>query len=283
MSNATTIVATVSAFALGAAFSAYLFSNSNSKRASSSSSSNNHIKKNKKRKLTIAYWKMRGLGAPLRMMAFYCGRQEGIDVEYKCFDAGAPDSDDYKKSWFGVKEKLYTPQNPMANLPWVKAEDEHSSEMIVQTNACLTFLGRELGLDGRNRTEKNRIDQVLAQTMDWRNSAVSHFYGRKKENINYYNNNVRTHYKKLNNFVLMNQTKFSASNVITLSDFHLFEMIDQHESFYSFLKLPSFLKDYNELYQIHKSMKESPKLKLYFESKYYKEFPMNNPHAYFLH
>ena len=63
---------------------------------------------------------MRGLGAPLRMMGHYHGLIEGENVEYVCFDAGSPEAENYKEEWFGVKEKIYTPQNVMMNLPWVK-------------------------------------------------------------------------------------------------------------------------------------------------------------------
>jgi hypothetical protein len=121
-----------------------------------------------------------------------------------CFDAGSPEADGYKDAWFSVKEQLYTPQNPMMNLPWVKCEwitekedgdvdsvdgssssSSSSSLMVVQTNACLYFLGREFGLAGDSDNDddvrsitKARIDQVVAQTMDWRNSSIRHFYSK---------------------------------------------------------------------------------------------------------
>ena len=238
------------------------------------------------RKLTVAYWNMRGLGAPLRMVCFYDGRVEGVDVEYKCFDAGKPTDPSYKKAWFGVKETLYLPQNPMMNLPWVKAESPSSSEMIVQTNACLTFLGREFGLQGANAVEQNRIDQIVAQTMDWRNSSIKYFYGRNTPadmDIDlYYTTGVRSHYTKINAFMNMNQTAYSAADRITIGDFHLFEMIDQHERFYTFIKKDSFLEEYKCLHTMYQNMLKEKRLQGYFDSKYYK-FPMNNPHAFFLH
>ena len=218
------------------------------------------------------------------MVCFYDGRVEGVDVEYKCFDAGKPTDPSYKEAWFGVKETLYLPQNPMMNLPWVKAESSSSSEMIVQTNACLTFLGRELGLQGANAVEQNRADQILAQTMDWRNASMRYFYGRStpEEIDHYYTTGIRSHYTKINAFMNMNQTAYSAANNITIGDFHLFEMIDQHERFYTFIKKDSFLEDFKCLHAMYQNMLKEKRLQGYFDSEYYK-FPMNNPHAFFLH
>ena len=281
MSDTTkTVLAALTTFSLGAAFAHLL----NKRYSKPPSIQPNNPTTTTPRKLTVAYWKMRGLGAPLRMVCFYDGRVEGVDVEYKCFDAGKPTDPSYKEAWFGVKETLYLPQNPMMNLPWVKAESSSSSEMIVQTNACLTFLGRELGLQGANAVEQNRADQILAQTMDWRNASMRYFYGRStpEEIDHYYTTGIRSHYTKINAFMNMNQTVYSAANNITIGDFHLFEMIDQHERFYTFIKKDSFLEEYKCLHTMYQNMLKEKRLQGYFDSEYYK-FPMNNPHAFFLH
>lgn len=232
--------------------------------------------------LKVAYWKIRGLAAPLRMICFYSGLEEGVDVEYINYDAGDPTSPDYKASWFSAKEKCKE-NNAMANLPYIaEYQGKTLNRMVVQTNACLYMLGRKFGLSGKDTIEKSRIDQIVAQTMDWRNDSIGYFYGRKIDNLEeYVNSGLLVHYKKLNDFIESNGTLFSCSNDITLADFHLFEMIDQHQAWFSYLSKNSILKNYPKLETIHNLMRKEKKLELYFNSQYYTEFKLNNPHALF--
>ena len=83
--------------------------------------------------------------------------------------------------------------------------------------------------------------------------------------------------------MLQNKTIFSTCNRMTLADFHLWEMLDQHENFYQLVDMISPLKNYLCLSKFYQIVRCDYKLKIYFESKYYKKFAMNNPHANFLH
>lgn len=229
--------------------------------------------------LTVAYWKIRGLGAPLRMICHFAQLKEGADVEYVSYDAGNPSGHDYKSEWFRVKPVLLQ-NNPMMNLPYII--DRGRSITVVQTNACLYYLGRKFGLSGGSELERSRIDQIVAQTMDLRNASIGVFYGRSKVvPSDHASGPLRNHYAKLNDFMKGNDTLFSASDEITLADFHLWEMLDQHEAWFRFEKLPSLLPDFPCLARMYKSMKEDPRLKVYFGSQYHVDFELNNQHARF--
>ena len=70
-----------------------------------------------------------------------------------------------------------------------------------------------------------------------------------------------------------------AADTITLADFHLWEMLDQHESWFRFEKLASILPEFPNLVRLHKEMQMDPRLQDYFQSQYYATFELNNPHA----
>ena len=154
---------------------------------------------------------------------------------------------------------------------------------MVQTNAIIYYLGRKLGLegDGSEATLAN-VDQVLCQTMDLRNAAVGVMYGRDKDINNYAENVLPGHYQKLDQFMLLNKTRYSAANEITMADFHLFEMLDQHTVLFNHPQGPTQQRDplekFPHLLEFYKRMRSEERLVTYFASKYH-QLPMNNPHA----
>lgn len=113
--------------------------------------------------LTIGYWDIRGLGAPLRMMAEYAG--ESYDA--KLFDSRTGDWATYKAELIKI--------NPFANLPFVK----DGEQVITQSNACMSYLGAKFGLLGVGDGERALVEQCLCQVMDLRNDAVAQFYGKQ--------------------------------------------------------------------------------------------------------
>ena len=166
----------------------------------------------------------------------------------------------------------------MMNLPYVL--DRDADIAVVQTNACLYYLGRKFGLGGTTETERVRIDQIVAQTMDLRNSSIGAFYGRVEiVPSDHANGAVRMHYTKVDEFMARHGTRFSAADVITVADFHLWEMLDQHESWFRFEKLASILPEFVNLSRLYKEMQNDPRLQTYFRSQYYAKFDLNNPHA----
>ena len=101
--------------------------------------------------VTVGYWTIRGLGAPLRMMVMYAGAPlDAVNYDLRVSSDGKFDASD----WFSEKKKLKE-QNPLINLPYVI----YDGHIISQSNACLTFLGRKLGLWGRDDGEIVQCEQ----------------------------------------------------------------------------------------------------------------------------
>ena len=115
-------------------------------------------------KLTIAYWHIRGLAAPLRMMVYFAGDT----ADFKTYDVGN------KGSWFEKDKPALKEKNPLINLPYII----HGDVVVTQTDACMNCLGRHFGLHGSTAFQTAAIEQILAQTKDMRNDAVKLFYSK---------------------------------------------------------------------------------------------------------
>merc|ERR1711941_9068 len=168
-------------------------------------------------KLVVAYWSIRGLAAPLRMMCHHAN-VEFEDTQYPL--GGEPGNWD-ASAWFGVKPALKE-KNALMNLPYVIDGDT----VVTQSNACLSYLGRKFGIT----QDVTKMEQVLAQVMDLRNDAVEVFYRNWDSHENHCSKNVPTHYGKLNGWLEQQGTAYVAGDEPSPADFHLWEMIDQHEA-----------------------------------------------------
>jgi len=226
-------------------------------------------------KITIGYWKIRGLAAPLRMMVEYAG------VEYDAvnYDVNAKDGGGWDVSaWFDVKPPLKE-KNGYMNLPYVIDGDY----TVSQTNACFSHLARVLGLYGKTYENTIACDQTLCQVMDLRNDAVRLFYGAKSPEDNWtghLNGSVTTHYEKFETFLTQQGSLFTAGTTPTAGDFHLFEMIDQHEILASSTGNPSPVASFPKLMALYTAFKAMPQLAKYFGGDLYK-LPINNKMACF--
>ena len=119
--------------------------------------------------ITVAYWTIRGLAAPLRMMVMHCG----IPLNNVMYDVGDVDGAWEFSSWRSVKSQLKE-ENPLINLPWVQMPD--SSRKITQSNVCFHHIARKTGLWGRNEEDVICCEEYLCEIMDIRNKVVSFSY-----------------------------------------------------------------------------------------------------------
>jgi len=220
-------------------------------------------------KILVGYWKIRGLGAPLRMMCEFAGAPYE-SVEYSV--TGTPGNWD-RSSWFSVKAGFLA-KNPLANLPYVQDGDV----VVTQSNACLTYLGRKFGLNGKDDKELTKMEQILAEVFDLRNALMDVVYntgGVEKDLVDHLGTAVK-HLTKLEECFKFNNTLFSVTSDKPLTaDFHLWEMLDQHELLSQHLKRGSLVGKFERLKRFYDTFRALPQLKKYFEGDLYK-FPVNN-------
>ena len=204
-------------------------------------------------KLEIGYWKIRGLGAPLRMMATYAG----VEYENKMYTSG--------EEWFGEKKPEILKKNPLANLPYVIDGDK----VVCQTNSCMVYLAEKFGFYGGIKDL-----ELLCEIYDLRNSMIELVYPFKKVNRTpeefaastepQCSAVVTKYYAKFNGF--LGKTKYLLKDTPCASDFHLWEMIDQHECLAIKYGHASPLANFPALKTYYENFKAEPKLKPYFNS-----------------
>eukprot|EP00617_Octactis_speculum_P003645 CAMPEP_0185793698 /NCGR_PEP_ID=MMETSP1174-20130828/159612_1 /TAXON_ID=35687 /ORGANISM="Dictyocha speculum, Strain CCMP1381" /LENGTH=641 /DNA_ID=CAMNT_0028488869 /DNA_START=22 /DNA_END=1947 /DNA_ORIENTATION=- len=170
-------------------------------------------------KFEIGYWNIRGLGAPLRLMAEY----SEMPYTAKCYDVSEKEGGGWDLSaWFGPKEELKQ-TNPLMNLPYVKDTD---GTIITQSNACFAYLGQKTGLSGSTPLERARCTELLCEAMDLRNSMVSKFYNPSTTIEDLCNLVVKSgSLPKLEASITSGPYFFGCSP--TAADFHVFELVDQ--------------------------------------------------------
>eukprot|EP01051_Picozoa_sp_SAG22_P004194 SAG22_NODE_219_length_14877_cov_14.334619_5_plen_175_part_00 len=162
------------------------------------------------------------------------------------------------------------------NLPYVIDGDL----VVAQTNACFAHLGRVLGLYGSSYAETIAVEQNLCQAMDLRNDAIGKFYGGFGDGgvAAHMSGAVDTHYGKFELVLTQNGKPFLVADTPTACDFHVFEMIDQHELLASSSSLPSPLAKYPKLTKYYADFKALPTLAGYFSGELNK-LPPNNKMA----
>lgn len=215
-------------------------------------------------KIKFGYWGIRGLGAPFRMLLTYAGA-EYEDCQY---------TDPQK--WFGKDKPEVAAQNSFANLPYLVDGDV----TVCQTNAIFEYLGDRFGLDGATIEEKRLNRQVLCEIYDLRNTIIELVYSfkercRTKEE---FETKMKAHlteghkgeYTKLEKCIEKSGGPYMCGRNMLTADFHVFEMLDQHEVYAKAYGAASPLAGYPKLAALHAAVKASPKLAPYFASDAYK-------------
>jgi len=221
--------------------------------------------------MEIAYWTIRGLGAPLRMIC------EHVGALYKpvLYDCTKIDGEWNKDVWFKDAKPSVRAKNKMANLPYIV----DGPYVICQTNACFTYLGKKFKLYGKDDHEMEKVDQCLCQVMDLRNDMVSVFYGSsdnfEADKDDLIKKKAPKHLQKMENWLVHHKTVYCASDELSVVDFHLWELLDQLELFVKHFKEKSLLEGRPQLQQLYANIKGLSSLKNYFEGDLYKKMPVN--------
>jgi len=210
----------------------------------------------------LAYWDIRGLAEPARLLLEYTGTKFE-DKHYVC--GPAPDFD--KSCWFDIKSTLGF---HFANLPYFIDGDIK----VTQSNAIMRYIGRKNDLCGKTETERVRVDIMENQLMDFRNGWVRLCYATFDTQKDAYLKSLDATIKQFADFLGTN--KWLAGENLTFPDFIFFELLDQH-----LLLVGDLLKDHKNLQDYMQHFKDLEPIKAYWASDRYKKLPINNKMAKF--
>jgi len=215
----------------------------------------------------LAYWDIRGLAHPIRMLLKYAG-EEFEDKRYDVTVSDGPNGPVYNRdSWLNEK---FTLGLDFPNLPYFIDGDVK----IVQTNAILRTIARKHDLCGVTAAEKAHVDMCADAIMDFRNGFVRLCYGpRFADNEPVYRKDLPAKLKPFEEY--LGDKKFLVGDKPTFPDFHLYEMLDQHVIFE-----PSCLEAYPKLQAYKQRFEALPAIKAFKEDPK-NNVPMNNKMAGF--
>jgi len=213
--------------------------------------------------VTLAYWNIRGLAQPIRLLLEYTSAE--WEDKYYAAETTPPYS---KESWF--KEK-FTHGLDFPNLPYFVDGDLK----ISQSKAILRHLARKNNLVGENEKDQVRIEMVEGEIGDfnsaWVNLCYSPNFVTAKDIF------LEALPKKLESFSkFFGDGKWIVGDKLTYVDFLFYEVLDQ------ILTLePNALKEFKNLENFHERFESLEKISAYRSSPRFLKFPVNNPHAKF--
>ncbi|XP_040049585.2 glutathione S-transferase Mu 4 [Gasterosteus aculeatus] len=206
--------------------------------------------------MKLAYWDIRGLAQPARLLLEYTGSKYE-DRFYICGDA--PDYS--RKSWLDVKDKLGM---HFPNLPYL----EDGDRKIVQSNAIMRYIARKHNMCGETEDEKVRVDFLENQAMDFRNGFVRLCYSDYDNMKAGYLENLPKLLKQFSDY--LGDRKWFAGDKITYVDFIMYELLDQHKMFH-----PTCLDDFKNLQDLLTRFEALEKIAAYMKSNRFMKTPVN--------
>ncbi|KAL1528647.1 hypothetical protein AB1Y20_009985 [Prymnesium parvum] len=218
---------------------------------------------------TLAYWKIRGLGAPIRMMMYYKGQKFTL----KSY------GEDSSQEYFATDKPLLAEKHPLINLPYLVDGDV----VVTQSNTTGLYVGKMLGIDSDEFWVKNHT--VLDQTYDLRNDVIGLVYpsikGVTLEKFpealeKHMNGSAKNHFSKLEKYCT---GPYMCGAKPQTCDFFLFEILDQQIIMCKETNVAFPFEEYPKLMAMHAAMKAEPALAAYFAADIYTKYPMNNPMA----
>jgi len=225
-------------------------------------------------KLVLGYWKIRGLAAPARMMLMYAN----VDYEDVAYAPSQKEDGSWDMScWFADAKEGLKKKNALINMPYI----EDQGKVVTQSNAVLLYIGRKTGLNGKTDDEVCKNEQVMFQCTDLRNSVVELAYPpRDQDKLDaHFEKNLTTHYGKFENWLVAHSgSAFLSADRPLSADFHVFEMIDQHELWAAHEGKKSPLDTYPNLASYYKRFQGLENMKSYFASDVSK-YSINAPMA----
>ena len=193
-------------------------------------------------KLTLGYWKSRGVGHICRSLLHYTG----ADHEEKQYEVG-PGPEFNKDSWFSVK---FTLGLPFPNLPYIIDGDVKITESL----ACQRYICHKYNpeLLGKTLADKANVDMVGLLVQTFKGTGTVACYKHDDKNVI-----VEEGKKALEPIVaFLGDKKFLIGDYPTMPDFALFEGLEMFDA----LTGGAFLKENEKLAAFHKNMMGLEKL-----------------------
>jgi len=169
--------------------------------------------------------------------------------------------------------------SPLANLPYII----DGEAAIAQSTSCMVYVGEKFSLYGGIRDL-----ELLTEIYDLRNALIDLVYPFKKvcRDQGEYEKAAEAQiqkvaprfYAKLEQVLDKAGTLYTIKETPCCADFHIWEMLDQHEALAAKHEHPSPLTKFPKLAKMYVAFKQEPKLANYFASDAYK-LPINNPMA----
>merc|ERR1712083_353669 len=142
------------------------------------------------------------------------------------------------------------------------------------------YLGDRYKLSGTSMDQKRLNVQALNEAYDLRNEVIEHVYPFKDkcrddpEFKNKFEKHLSEGYKakygKLEAWFVANGGPYSCGKSVVAADFHIWELLDQHEVYAKAMGKASPLKEYPALSRLYEVFKNLPQLQKYFKSDAYK-------------
>lgn len=216
--------------------------------------------------VNFGYWGIRGLGAVFRMIFEY----KGVKYTDNQYTDG--------EKWFKEDKPKMLEENPLANLPYVQC----GKDTVCQTNACLSYIGRRLRMNGLGYKASLKNEELLCEIYDTRNSMIELVYPFKSV--------CRTEaehketakkrldagpFAKFEATLEKAGTDYFCGKLPCTSDFHIWEMLDQWKLLGDKQGV-DVLAGVPKCKAFYDRFRALPTLQKYFESDAYK-LPCNNP------
>mmetsp|Transcript_66606 Transcript_66606/g.124303 ORF Transcript_66606/g.124303 Transcript_66606/m.124303 type:complete len:569 (+) Transcript_66606:46-1752(+) len=234
--------------------------------------------------LTVGYWNIRGLGAPLRMMCEYSGISYG-DQRYEC---KKKNNGRYSASEWERCDKLdLMERNDFITLPYVC--NENNGDVVAQSAAVSLYLGRCLGLCGCTKRAQTANEQILFQVHAmWMEMYALVYPFKHNKDMDTFKRSLDAHlrttildfYRQLEAWLEFHGTEFVAGWTPCAADFHVWEVMDQHEGMARANGFLSPLDDFNLLQAYYRNFRKLPQLSDYFASQTAK-LPANHKMAFY--
>jgi len=237
------------------------------------------MKQAKKPKFTMGYWNIRGLAAPLRMMFEYANAQY-TDKQYNVTKSGSGWD---TSEWFKGDKPDLQAANAFMNLPYVQLGEK----VVTQSNAVYLFVGKKLNLNGRGDDAQIKNHEILCEAMDLRNEVIAMVYATPS--VSEYKTQMKkhlteggwiTHMGKFEGALKMSGTAFLSGNKPCSGDFHVWELMDQHEMMAKDVGASGIMDKFPLCKAMYDKFKALPQMESYFKSDAYK-LPVNNKMAHF--